>query len=86
VCMHAESPTPEDLRPIFQGLLNLALTRGRVAPSSSGLGPSTTAAINGVAYEHPDAEAELIADAYDAFEREHGCSGVGSIEGGWCGP
>ena len=58
--MHAESPTPEDLRPIFQGLLNLALTRGRVAPSSSGLGPSTTAAINVVAYEHPDAEAELI--------------------------
>jgi hypothetical protein len=84
--MHAESPTPEDLRQIFQGLLDLALTRGRVAPSSSGLGPSTTAAINVVAYEHPDAEAELIADAYDAFEREHCCSGVGPIEGGWCGP
>jgi hypothetical protein len=25
-----------------------------------------------VAYEHPDADADCIAAAYDAFEREHG--------------
>jgi hypothetical protein len=52
--------------------LNLALTRGRVASSSCGLGPNTLAAINVVAYEHPDAEADCIAAAYDAFDHEHG--------------
>jgi hypothetical protein len=70
--MLAEPPTPEELRLTFQGLLNLALTRGRLTPPCCGLGPGTLAAINVVAFEHPDAEAELIADAYDAFQREHG--------------
>ena len=60
------------LRDIFEELLNLALTRGRVTPAHSGLGPSTRAAIDVVAVEHPDADADLIADAYDAFDREHG--------------
>jgi hypothetical protein len=73
--MLAEPPTPEGLRATFQELLNLALTRGRVASSDVGLGPTTLAAINVVAREHPDAEAELIAGAYDAFEREHGSGG-----------
>jgi hypothetical protein len=85
--MPAETPVPAgELRVIFQELLNVALTRGRVTPDSSGLGPSTLAAINVVAHEHPDAEAEVIAAAYDAFEREHGCSRVEPIEGAWCGP
>ena len=53
-------------------MLNLALTRGRLAPSCSGLGPDTVAAIREVADEHPDADADCIAAAYDAFEREHG--------------
>jgi len=61
-----------DLHPTFQDLLNLALIRGRRTPSACGLGPRTLAAINAVAYEHPDAEVELIAGAYDAFRREHG--------------
>jgi hypothetical protein len=73
--MSAEPPTPEGLRATFQELLNRALTRGRVAPGSAGLGPSTLAAVNAVALEHPDADAELIADAYDVFEREHGTGG-----------
>ena len=70
--MVAEPPSPELLRSTFQGLLNLALTRGRVASSSCGLGPNTLAAIDVVAYEHPDAEVESIAAAYDAFDHEHG--------------
>jgi hypothetical protein len=70
--MVAEPPSPEQLRSTFQGLLNLALTRGRVTPGSCGLGPNTLAAIDIVAYEHPDAEADCIRAAYDAFEREHG--------------
>jgi hypothetical protein len=57
---------------MFQRLLNLALTRGRGAPRCSGLGPDTSAAIDSVAYEHPDADADCIAAAYDAYEREHG--------------
>ena len=70
--MLAEPPSPEQLRATFQALLNLALTRGRVTSSSCGLGPNTLAAINVVAYEHPDAEADCIAAAYDAFDHEHG--------------
>ena len=73
--MPSEPPTPEGLRATFQELLNVALTRGRLASSSAGLGPNTLAAINVVAREHPYAEAELVADAYDAFEREHGSGG-----------
>jgi hypothetical protein len=71
--MLVEPPRSEALlRSTFQGLLNLALTRGRFTTSASALGPDTRAAIDAVAYDHPDAEAECIAAAYDAFEREHG--------------
>ena len=70
--MSADPPPPDDLRATFQRLLNLALTRGRATPKCSGLGPETVAAIDGVAYDHPDAEAEGIAAAYDTFDREHG--------------
>jgi len=58
--MLAEPPSPEQLRSTFQGLLNLALTRGRVASSSCGLGPNILAAINVVASEHPDAETDAL--------------------------
>ena len=67
-----EPHSPDELRSTFQGLLNLALTRGRVTASSCALGPGTRAAIDVVAYEHPDADADCIAAAYDAFDREHG--------------
>ena len=70
--MPADPPPHDDLRATFQRLLNLALTRGRATPKGSGLGPETLAAIDGVAYDHPDAEAEGIAAAYDTFDREHG--------------
>lgn len=63
---------PDDLRLAFQELLNLALIRGRATPSSCVLGPHTCAAIDLVAYDHPDAEPECIAAAYAAFDREHG--------------
>ena len=64
---------PREPRNAFQELLNLALTQGRSVKSSDfGLGPATIAAIDLVALEHPDAEVTSIADAYDAFEREHG--------------
>ena len=66
--MAAEPPRPDELRTTFHRLLNLALTR--VTSSNTGLGPSTLAAIDAVAHEHPDAEAELIAAAYDAFRLE----------------
>ena len=68
----AKPPSPDELRATFQGLLNQALTRGRAARTNCGLGPGTLAAIDVVAYDHPDAEADCIAAAYDAFYREHG--------------
>jgi hypothetical protein len=70
--MLADPPSSDELRTTFQGLLNLALTRGRATPSCCGLGPSTLAAIDVIAYDHPHAEADCIAAAYDAFDREHG--------------
>jgi hypothetical protein len=67
------SEPPDELRQAFQGLLNLALTLGgRATPSPSDLGPGTRAAIDVVAREHPDADADSIAAAYDEFQREHG--------------
>jgi hypothetical protein len=70
--MLVEPGEPDELRTTFQDVLNLALILGRVTSSLSGLGPTTRAAIDVVALEHPDAEAEIIAEAYDAFQREHG--------------
>lgn len=70
--MVPETPTPQELRAAFQTILNLALTRGRSAPRGCGLGPDTVAAIDEVAYDHPDADPDCIAAAYDAFKREHG--------------
>jgi hypothetical protein len=67
-----EPATPGERRQTFQGMLNLALTRGRAASSCCGLGPETVAAIDKVAYMSPDADPDCIAAAYDAFEREHG--------------
>jgi hypothetical protein len=68
----SEPPSRDELRTTFQGLLNLALTRGRATSGCCSLGLGTRAAIDVVAYEHPDAEADCIAAAYDAFDREHG--------------
>jgi hypothetical protein len=70
--MSAELPFHDELRTTFQDLFNLALTRGRATPSCCGLGPATLAAIDAVAFDHPDAEADSIALAYDSFDREHG--------------
>jgi hypothetical protein len=70
--MLVEPNSSDELRTTFEELLSLALTRGRVTSGCPGLGPSTLAAIDVVAQEHPDAEAELIAAAYDAFYLEHG--------------
>jgi hypothetical protein len=73
-CLRSIRMTAElhgDLRLTFVGLLNLALTRGRATLPGCGLGPATAAAIDLVAYDHPDAEPESIAAAYDAFDREH---------------
>ena len=69
--MLPEPPSVAVLRETFQRVLNLALTRGRAAPSHCGLGPETLAAIDVVAYDHPDAEPDSIAAAYEAFDREH---------------
>ena len=63
--------SPAGPRSTFQDLLHGALLGGRVPPTMSGLGPDTVAAIEAIAREHPEATAELIADAYDAFTREH---------------
>ncbi|MBE1552254.1 hypothetical protein GGC64_006341 [Mycobacterium sp. OAS707] len=73
--LSADPPSRDGLRTTFQGLLNLALARGRGAPTRCGLGPGTVAAVDAVAYDHPDADADCITAAYDAFHREHEATG-----------
>jgi hypothetical protein len=70
----SERPSRDELRTTFQALLNLALTRGCATSGCCGLGSVTRTAIDVVAYDHPDAEAECIEAAYDAFDRA--CSPV----------
>lgn len=65
-------PLPSELRKRFQTALNQAIAHGRSPLDGSGLGPLTQAAVALVANEHPYADADQIADAYDAFVEEHG--------------
>ena len=68
-------PPCADPRGTFQELLNRAQGRGPV--DGIALGPGTRAGIDLVgAPEHSEATAELIANAYDAFVREHGSAAV----------
>jgi hypothetical protein len=60
-----------ELRERFQDALHNAITRGRNPLGELGFGPRTQAAVRLAAAEHPDAGADLIADAYDAFAQEH---------------
>ncbi|RDH78980.1 hypothetical protein DVS77_10405 [Mycolicibacterium moriokaense] len=60
-----------DLRTAFQDSLNRAITHGLRPSRWIGLGDATCSAIEAVAEEHPDATVAHIADAYDAFAREH---------------
>jgi hypothetical protein len=60
-----------DLYGAFQDSLNCALVRGLRPSRWTGLGDETYTAIEVVAQEHPEATADHIADAYDAFAREH---------------
>lgn len=62
------------LHGVFRDALNCAIAHGQYPSRWIGLGDETHAAIEAVAAEHPDASAEDIACAYDAFAREHGPS------------
>lgn len=61
----------EDLRDTFQESLNSAIAHGLRPSRWIGLGEGTFGAIDVIAREHPDATVDRIADAYDAFDREH---------------
>ncbi len=60
-----------DLRDAFQDSLNSAIAHGLLPSRWIGLGDQTFSAIEAVAREHPDATVDDIAEAYDAFDREH---------------
>jgi hypothetical protein len=62
---------PSDaLRAAFDDALLRAVTEGRMPPRYYEFGPLTWSAIVAIASEHPEASAELIANAFDSFERE----------------
>lgn len=60
---------------VFQTALNRALTAGQPC-SHTALGPLTRRAVDIVAAAHPDASADEIADAYSAYDDEHGRDAV----------
>jgi hypothetical protein len=62
---------PEDLRSTFEHHLHSAITRGRIPPRNAGLGQDTLSVIDRIARPHPEADVELIADAYVMYAREH---------------
>lgn len=65
-------PNVAGLRQRFESALITALVGGQPPHGATGLEPHTVAAVTLVAAEHPDATADVIAQAYDAFCREHG--------------
>lgn len=67
--MVATSPS-DDARSIFETALLRAITQGEMPPLAVNLGVGSCAAIEAIALQHPEAAIELIADAYDIFERE----------------
>jgi hypothetical protein len=65
-----------ELRDAFQDSLNCAIAHGSRPSRWIGLGDETCTAIEAVAREHPDATVNHIANAYDAFDREHGAADI----------
>lgn len=72
--MHDET-TAGDARSTFERALIRAITEGYFPGRSDDLGVNTSAAIEAIAREHPEAAATLIAVAYDAFQSEYGAVG-----------
>jgi hypothetical protein len=61
-------------RHVFQDALIRAVTEGQKPSRTFNLGTRTRLIIESIAERHPEANPDLIADAYDAFDREaHGC-------------
>ena len=65
-------PQPDGRRQTFEFLLNQAIIVGDRPTEFCGFGPRTRAAIDVVARAHPEAAADHIAFAFDAFHAEHG--------------
>jgi hypothetical protein len=63
---------PGGVESAFRWYLNCAITLGSRPSRDAGLGLGTCDAIDRVARDHPESDVRLIADAYDAFAREHG--------------
>ncbi|MGB8405902.1 MAG: hypothetical protein WCE30_17720 [Mycobacterium sp.] len=73
--MPADSNGPAEC--IFRELLTEALTKGRRPPFTPLLGPASWGAIDVLAREHPDATADHVVAAHDAFAWEHGEESLG---------
>lgn len=63
--------TADPIDKMFRDLLNQAIICGQRPRRTTLLGPATWAAIDVVAAEHPDATADHIASAFDAFTLDH---------------
>ena len=64
------TPSLGILHNVFQDALLRAITEGQFPSRICDLGHDTRAIINEIADRHPEANPDLIADAYDAYERE----------------
>jgi hypothetical protein len=55
---------------VFQNALLRAVTEGQTPSRTGHLGYETRSIIEAIAERHPEANPDLIGDAYDAFNRE----------------
>jgi hypothetical protein len=64
------TPTPGSRCDVFRDALMDAVIDGQSPARTCDLGPETRSIIEAIADWHPEADPTLIADAYDAFDRE----------------
>lgn len=57
-------------RDVFWDALMLTVTEGRTPSRTGDLGSESRMVIEAIAQRHPEANPDLIADAYDAFDRD----------------
>jgi hypothetical protein len=66
------NPPPGNRYEIFKDALLQAVAEGQNPSRSCDFGHETRSIIQTIAERHPEANPDLIADAYDAFNRESG--------------
>jgi hypothetical protein len=69
------TPQSRIRREVFQDALICAVTDGQFPSRTCDLGPTVRKVIETIAWQHPEANPELVADAFDAFDGDEDAGG-----------